>query len=60
MSDYLYSVTEAADALGISRRTAYREIGRGRLRVTVIGNRLFIPAAELARVARQRENEDAA
>jgi excisionase family DNA binding protein len=44
------SVAEAAKALGISTRTAHRQISRGLLRATKIGSRTVIPRSEIDRV----------
>lgn len=44
---------EAADALGVSRSVIYARIADGSIRSIVVGSRLRIPAAELARIAEE-------
>ena len=44
------TVAEAAQALGISRASAYRAAGRGELGAIRIGRRLVIPRAMLKRL----------
>jgi excisionase family DNA binding protein len=41
------TVTDAADILGISRRSAYRAAAAGQLPVIKIGRRLLVPTARL-------------
>jgi excisionase family DNA binding protein len=41
------TVTEAADILGISRRSAYRAAAAGQIPVIKIGRRLLVPTARL-------------
>src|SRR6185312_15703659 len=45
-----YSVEEAARALSLSRRTAYRLIATGELRTVKLRGRRLVPAAEPARL----------
>ena len=42
------SVDEAAEALGISRSTVYRELNAGRLPSVKIGRRRLVPASAIA------------
>lgn len=49
--DYL-SISDTADILGISRRTAYRRVASGDLRVRLLGTgggRLFVAREEIDR-----------
>jgi excisionase family DNA binding protein len=48
-----YRPIEAADALGVSRSRIYAAIAEGSIRTIVVGTRLRIPAAELARIAEE-------
>jgi excisionase family DNA binding protein len=41
------TVTDAADILGISRRSAYRAAAAGQIPVIKIGRRLLVPTARL-------------
>lgn len=43
-------VEEAADLLGISRRSAYRACARGDIPSIRIGRRLVVPASRLAKL----------
>jgi excisionase family DNA binding protein len=52
--DRLYSVAEAADALGLGRSALYAELGAGRLRSFRIGRRRLIPAAAVAEFIQDR------
>jgi excisionase family DNA binding protein len=45
-----WTVTEAAQLLGISRATAYEAAHRGELPVRVIGRRMLVPRAALLRL----------
>lgn len=45
-----YSVDEAARALGISRRTAFRHVASGALCTTKLGRRRLVLASELERL----------
>ena len=45
--DRLLSIDEAADALGIGRTRAYREIQDGRLRTVTVGRRRLVPASAI-------------
>lgn len=45
-----YSISDAAHALGISQRSIYNLIERGKLRKVKAGRRSLIPAADLRRI----------
>ena len=45
-----YTLTEAAQQLGISSTTAYEAARRGELPVRVIGRRMLVPRAALLRL----------
>jgi excisionase family DNA binding protein len=45
-----WTITEAAQLLGISRATAYEAAHRGELPVRVIGRRMLVPRAALLRL----------
>lgn len=54
------SVTEAANAIAISRASAYRMVDRGELPSITIGGRKVVPVAALeAWIAEQTSNVDA-
>lgn len=55
--DRLYSVTEAAQRLGIGRTRLYAEIGAGRVRSVRSGRRRLVPSSALLEFA---EGNDAA
>lgn len=58
--DYL-SISDAALALGISRRTAYRRVATGALRVRSLGTgmgRLYVHRDELNRYLRDRTADE--
>ena len=44
-----YSVPEAAEALGLSPRTAWQLVAAGRLGSVRVGRRVLVPISELAR-----------
>lgn len=46
--DQLLSIGEAANALGIGRTAAYRELQAGRLRSVKIGRRRLVPSSAIA------------
>jgi excisionase family DNA binding protein len=46
-----YKPTEVAEALGVHRSRIYQLIKEGSIKTTIVGSRLRIPAAELARIA---------
>jgi excisionase family DNA binding protein len=48
-----YRPTEVADAIGVSRSRIYAWIADGSIRTTLVGSRIRIPAAELARIAEE-------
>ena len=54
-----WTVTEAADLLGISRTSAYEAAHRGELPVKVIGRRMLVPRAALLRLLDGAEVERA-
>ena len=45
-----YSLDEAAQSLGLSRRTLYDLMDRGQLTTVKLGKRRLVPAAELERL----------
>lgn len=45
-----YSLDEAAQSLGLSRRTLYELMGAGTLHTVKLGKRRLVPAQELARL----------
>jgi excisionase family DNA binding protein len=49
-----WTVTEAAQLLGISRASAYEAAHRGELPVRVIGRRLLVPRVALLRLLGER------
>jgi excisionase family DNA binding protein len=48
-----YRPNEVADALGVSRSRVYAWIADGSIRTTLVGSRIRIPAAELARIGEE-------
>lgn len=56
----LYTITEAEEALRLSRSTIVRLVGRGELRTITIGRSRRITEDELQRFVRSREDEAAA
>ena len=59
MSKYAHTLEEAAEALGVSRRTVYIEISPGRLQSFTIGRRRLISEEALRRYVEARERESA-
>jgi excisionase family DNA binding protein len=51
----LLAIDKAAALVGVSRRTLYREIADGRLRVTKVRGSSFISTVELERYVAQAE-----
>jgi excisionase family DNA binding protein len=49
-----WTVTEAAQLLGISRANAYEAAHRGELPVRVIGRRMLVPRVALLRLLSER------
>jgi excisionase family DNA binding protein len=49
-----WTVTEAAELLGISRASAYEAAHRGELPVRVIGRRMLVPRVALLRLFSER------
>jgi excisionase family DNA binding protein len=49
-----WTVTEAAQLLGISRASAYEAAHRGELPVQVIGRRMLVPRVALLRLLGER------
>lgn len=47
-----YSLNEAAQSLGLSRRTLYELMDAGTLQTVKLGKRRLVPAQELARLVR--------
>jgi excisionase family DNA binding protein len=47
-----YSLDEAAQSLGLSRRTLYQLMDAGRLSTVKLGKRRLVPAQELERLLR--------
>lgn len=50
-----YSLDEAAQSLGISRRTVYELMARGQLSTITLGRRRLVPAGELERLVTPQE-----
>ncbi len=59
MSKHAHTLEQAAEALGVSRRTVYVEIGAGRLQSFTIGRRRLISDEALRRYVEARERESA-
>jgi len=59
MSKHAHTLKQAAEALGVSRRTVYVEIGAGRLQSFTIGRRRLISEEALRRYVEARERESA-
>ncbi len=57
MRKHAHTLEQAAEALGISRRTIYIEIGAGRLQSFTIGRRRLISDEALHRYVEARERE---
>jgi excisionase family DNA binding protein len=53
MEKLLYGVDEAAQIIGLSKHTVRAYVHRGWIKVTPIGTRVLIPAAELNRIAEE-------
>ena len=53
----LYSVSEAADKLRLSKWTVHAMLGDGRLRRTKIGSRVLIRESELARLVAEGDGK---
>lgn len=47
---HAYSLNEAAQSLGLSRRTIYTLADRGKLSLIKVGKRRLVPATELERL----------
>ncbi len=57
MRKHAHTLEQAAEALGVSRRTVYVEIGAGRLQSFTIGRRRLISDEALHRYVEARERE---
>ncbi len=57
MRKHAHTLEQAAEALGVSRRTVYIEIGAGRLQSFTIGRRRLISDEALRRYVEARERE---
>jgi excisionase family DNA binding protein len=53
-----WTITEAAQLLGISRATAYEAAHRGELPVRLIGRRMLVPRVALLRLLEQEAAPD--
>jgi excisionase family DNA binding protein len=53
-----WTITEAAQVLGISRATAYEAAHRGELPVRLIGRRMLVPRVALLRLLEQEASPD--
>jgi excisionase family DNA binding protein len=53
-----WTITEAAQLLGISRATAYEAAHRGELPVRLIGRRMLVPRVALLRLLEQDASPD--
>ena len=51
-----YSLDEAAQSLGLSRRTLYHLMDAGKLSTVKLGKRRLVPAQELERLIRPTES----
>jgi excisionase family DNA binding protein len=56
---FLYRVSEAAEALGLSRAFLYTLIAAGQLRPVRVGRAVRIPRAELERFVRELQEQAA-
>lgn len=54
-----YSMAEACDWLGITRRTLYKEVNSGRLKTFKIGTRRLVSERALEQFVKDREEEAA-
>jgi excisionase family DNA binding protein len=54
-----WSITEAAQVLGISRASAYEAAHRGELPVRVIGRRMLVPRVALLRLLNEAHTPEA-
>jgi excisionase family DNA binding protein len=50
MERQVFTVTEAAQILGIGRNSAYEAVRRGDIKSVRIGRRLIVPRAEICRI----------
>lgn len=55
-----WTITEAAQVLGISRASAYEAAHRGELPVRVIGRRMLVPRAALLRLLNEAHTPEPA
>lgn len=55
----LLSITEAAEAIGLPRSSAYRAADDGSLPVVIIGKRRWVPTAALRRMVHLDEEPEA-
>ena len=55
-----WSITEAAQVLGISRASAYEAAHRGELPVRVIGGRMLVPRVALLRLLNEAHTPEPA
>ena len=55
-----WSITEAAQVLGISRASAYEAAHRGELPVRVIGRRMLVPRVALLRLLNEAHTPEPA
>jgi excisionase family DNA binding protein len=53
-----WTITEAAQLLGIARATAYEAAHRGELPVRLIGRRMLVPRVALLRLLEQEASPD--
>ena len=55
ISDFFYTESEAADALGVRRETIWRWVKAGRFNIQRIGTVVFIPKKEIELVEKKKE-----
>ena len=60
MESLILTVDEAAQALGITRNTAYNAVHGGELPAIRIGKRILVPKAALAKLLASAEQKPAA
>jgi len=53
--EYFYTLTEAADALGVNRLTIRRWIQTGKLEYQRVGGVVLLERADIERIRRERE-----
>lgn len=59
MDRVLYRITEAAEALGLSRATVYELVQRGEIRTIRVGAARRVPTEAISEFVRRKEEEAA-